>query len=199
MISGTLVGFICMLALVAAAGVLVWLDQRTSGAAAHTGGRAPVLGRIALTMLIIAFIGGAVLAIQGGIAPRADHPPLMGGMPPSSGMGGPMPGAVTIGTVNPEELRALIAKVQSDPKDVAARERLGHLYLQQQDFEKVFAMAHEALQLDPKSVESRVHMAVVMYASQDLVGGQAQLEKALAIDPNNVEALRFKKMFSLAK
>ncbi|MBI4367175.1 MAG: tetratricopeptide repeat protein [Deltaproteobacteria bacterium] len=198
------IGLICVLALVAAAIVLVYLDRQAAALPPRAANptRSPLLGRMILLVLVGAFVGGVALVLASGIRPRTDHPPMGMSMPMGNGSdtaGMPQGGSVgVIGTIDPAELRRLEAAVAADSNDVRARERLGHLYLQQQDFEKVFAMAHEALKLDPKSVESRVHMGVVLFANQDLPGAMAQIDKALALDPTHVEALRFKKMFAMA-
>lgn len=171
MLSGTTVGFISVIALLCASILMAVLDRKEKRK-----------GRMALWLFIAAFVGGVVVTLVGGTRPREEQK-------------GPM---VTIGQVDEKEFEALRRKVAADPRDVASRERLGHLYLQQQDFENVFRMAHEALQLDPKSVESRVHMGMVLFAMGNREQAVLQFDQALQIDPKNAEALRFKGMVESA-
>ena len=90
------------------------------------------------------------------------------------------------------EFNALKEKVENNPHDVRSLERLGHLYLQLQDFENVFRLSHEAVQADPKSVESRVHLGMALNAMGNMESAMRQFDQALAIDPKNTEALLFK-------
>lgn len=102
-----------------------------------------------------------------------------------------------IGEVDQAELKRLQEKVEKkpdsgNPQDVRSLERLGHLYLQLQDYENVFKMAHEALQKDPKSVESRAHMGMVLFSMQEIDQAMNQLDQALKINPRHLESLLFK-------
>lgn len=172
-------GFVAVGALLAASIFLALLDRKEKNN----------LSRLALGLFLAAFIGGVVVTLLSGVGARQDDGPMTG-MP----MGAPTEaaGAMGMGQIDAEELAGLQAKVAADPKDVKARERLGHLYLQQQDFENVFKMAHEALQIDPKSTESRVHMGMVLFSMQQTEKAVSQFNQVLATDPNNLEALRYK-------
>lgn len=219
MLSGTTLGFICVGALLLAAILLAVLDKKEKGKGNVE--RSRFLARMALGLFLAAFLGGVAVTLVGGVRPRDEQQPMAArsmrgiggraGSPPDSSegagfagpermMGGPgpmmggapMPGGGAIGKIDEAEFQKLMDKVNSDPKDVSSRERLGHLYLQQQDFENVFRMAHEALQVNPKSVESRVHMAMVLFSMGDLDQALAQFDQALQIEPKNLEALLFK-------
>lgn len=218
MLSGTTLGFICVGALLLAAILLAVLDKKEKGKGNLD--KSKVLSRTALVLFLAAFFGGVAVTLVGGVRPRDEQQPMAArsmrgiggraGSPPDSSegagfagpermMGGPMAGGqmpagpmASIGKIDEAEFQKLMDKVNSDPKDVASRERLGHLYLQQQDFENVFRMAHEALQVNPKSVESRVHMAMVLFSMGDLDQALAQFDQALQIEPKNLEALLFK-------
>lgn len=192
MLSGTTLGFICVGALLSAAILLAVLDRREKGKGNVE--RSRFLARMALGLFLAAFLGGVAVTLVGGVRPREEGQVMtgrpMGGPMAEGGMPtGPM---ASIGKIDEAEFQKLMDKVNSDPKDVASRERLGHLYLQQQDFENVFRMAHEALQVNPKSVESRVHMAMVLFSMGDLDQALAQFDQALQIEPKNLEALLFK-------
>lgn len=177
-----MLGLVGVFALLCAALTLALLDRRQ---------HSPFLSRMALILFLCAFVGGVLVTLIGGIKPRNNQIP----MGPSAGKTGPMG---SIGSINEGELKTLQEKVAQNPRDIRSRERLGHIYLQQQDFENVFRMAHEALQINPKSVESLVHMGMVLFAMQDPTAALQQFDKALAIDPKNQEAIRFKGMVTTA-
>lgn len=195
-LSGTTLSFIGVFALLAAALLLAYLDKREKGKGNVQQSR--FLSRMALALFLLAFVGGVVATLLNGIKPREESPAMQGmmgnpntgegeggGMPPmAGGMGG-------IGKIDEAEVKRLQEKAANDPKDVTSRERLGHIYLQQQDFENVFRLAHEALQINPKSVESKVHMGMVLFAMQEMDQALAQFDQALSIDPKNLEALLF--------
>lgn len=172
MFSGTIVGYVCVVALLGAAVFVALLDRKEKGPAVHSR----FLSRLAVGLFLVAFVGGVVVTLRSGVQPREA----------TQGAGN------TIGTVDGRELQQLQATVAANPNDVKARERLGHLYLQQQDFEQVFQMAHEALQINPRSVESRAHMGMVLFSMQKLDEALQQFDRALAIDPKHLETLLFK-------
>ncbi len=182
MLSGTAIGFICVLAILLASFFIAMLDRQEK----KKGNRSKALSRLSLILFLAAFIGGVVVTLVAGVRPRAGDSPMTGRPM------GPMSGGGSIGRIDEEELKRLEEIRQKDPKDVRSRERLGHLYLQQQDFEKVVEVSHETLKLDPKSAESRVHMGMVLFAMQQIDPAIAQFDKALENDSNNTEALLFK-------
>lgn len=194
-LSGMLIGFICVFALLMAALLLAFLDRREKSKGNVQKSR--LLSRAALTLFLGAFVGGVVMTLIAGVQPRrADDIATARGMagarsPPMQGRGmirvAPEP-------IDEKELQRLQEKVAQDPRDVASRERLGHLYLKLKDFENVFRMAHEVLQISPKSVESRAHMGMVLFSMQQIDSALRQLEIALEIDSKNLEALLYKGM-----
>ena len=199
MLSGTMIGLIGVLALLAASILLAILDRKEKGRG--NAAQSQFLSRMALGLFLAAFFGGVVVTLLSGVQPREKGQGMTGSMRGSaesspdsseeSGFAGSEQNA-SIGSINSEEFSRLQEKVAKDPKDVASRERLGHLYLQQQDYENVFKMAHEALQTNPKSTESRAHMGMVFFSMQQMDQALAQFDQALAIDPNSLEALLFK-------
>ena len=198
---GIYVGYTAVLALLIAAIFMAVLDRREKAKGNTT--QSKFLSRLALGLFLVAFVGGVVVTLVGGIRPRENSMGMIrgrAGSPPDSSEGSGFAGPERIGpigTIDEKELAALQKKVASNPKDFKSRERLGHLYLQMQDFENVFKMAHEALQLNPKGVESRVHMAMVLFAMGERDQAIAQFDQALAIDPKNEEALRFRNMVEM--
>ncbi|MDO8643910.1 MAG: tetratricopeptide repeat protein, partial [bacterium] len=100
--------------------------------------------------------------------------------------------------VDPEEIERLEGKLTQDPNDLPTLERLGHLYLQENNFEKVFETAHQALQTGKKSPESFAHMGIALFAQQDSEGAMRLLDKALELNPNHPESLFFKGMLYMS-
>lgn len=199
-LSGTLLGFIAVIAIFLASLVLAFLDKAEKAKGNET--RAKFLSRTALILFLLSFVGGVVMTLIGGIQPRDDSGgptgPSMGdirgraGSPPDLSAGSGSAGPARIGKIDEAEFNKLQEKVAADSKDVKSRERLGHLYLQQQDFENVFKMAHEALQIDPKSAESRTHMGMVFQSMGDKDKAMNQFDQALQINPRHLETLMFK-------
>lgn len=145
MISGTTIGFVCVVALLMAAILTAVIDKKER-AKGHAE-KSRFLSRLALGLFITAFIGGVAVTLK-------------------------------------------------DPKDVPSRERLGHLYLQMQDYENVFRLAHEAIQIDPKSSESHAHMGIVqMQGTNDPKGAKESWESFLKVAKPNDPGLPRVKMF----
>lgn len=186
MLSGATLGYIGVGALLIASLIMAM------GSKKH-----PHLSRIALFLFLTAFVGGVVVTLFGAIGPREETMGNAMTEVPGDNIGIESSPALAIGNFDEKELKRLEQQVQKDPKDVASRERLGHLYLQLQNFEKAFQMAHEAIQLHPQSAESRVHLGMVLFAMQDSARAMDQMNQALAINPNLTEALLFKGIVEL--
>lgn len=184
-LSGTTVGFICVGALLAAAIFAAILDRKEK--AKGDAKKSKSLSRAALVLFIAAFVGGVAVTLAGGIHPREEGQTMTG--KPMSGVPPPMS---SIGKVDDAEIEALKKRLDKNPKDVAALERMGHLALQLQDFESVFTLAHRALLIDPKSAESLAHMGMVAFANRDKEKALQQFDLALKADPKLTEALLFK-------
>jgi len=167
-LSGTAIGFICVLALLFASLLIAFLDEKQRDKIA---GRSRFLSRLALGLFLAAFAGGVVVTLLGGIRDRGDRTPMT-------------------------EMKEF-TETAGDLSDLAAQEKLAHQYLEQQDYEKVFQISHEVLQKIPKSAESRTHMAMVLFQMGDLEGSLAQFKLALESDPESLEALAFKGLVEL--
>lgn len=184
---GILIGFVCVMAILAAAIFMALLDWKEKGN--REKGR--FLSKMALVLFLAAFAGGVVVTLTAAIRPRPNSPlsPWEEGAQKSMAEGGPK---AMIGAMDEKEFTTLEEKVKNNPHDVKSRERLGHLYLQMQDFESVFRLSHEAIQVDPNSVESYVHMGMVLNAMGETKSAMDQFDQALVLDPKNTEALLFK-------
>ncbi|MBI2082148.1 MAG: hypothetical protein HYT76_01130 [Deltaproteobacteria bacterium] len=186
-LSGTLIGFICVVALFMASLLMAYLDKKEKAKGNTTQAR--FFSRVALTLFFLAFVSGVTVTLLGGIKPRVDDPhPQMGrNRTASQGLSGDAQG----------EAKKLQEKIKNAPQDTISRERLAHLYLQSGDYEKVFQLTHEVLQVKPESVESRVHMGMVLFSMQEVDSAIAQIDQALAKDPQNLEGLAFKGLIQL--
>ena len=180
-LSGTLIGLICVFALLMAAVVLALLSRNKEKKGA------PFLSKMALILFLVAFVLGVVVTLVGGIQPRQEA-----GMPMAQA---PMAGGTS--DVDSEELKKLQEAIAKNPQDVVSLERLGHLYLKMQDYQNVFDLAHKALQLNPQATESRVPMGMVLFTIGEVDSALQQLDQALSIKPNDLEALSFKGMVQL--
>lgn len=190
-LSGTLIGFICVLALLFTSFALVILEKKEKKKGNLEKSR--LLSGWAVWIFIVAFLGGVAMTLVSGLKKQHEEK----GPPKHSMTQRQLPlfsPTETIGRVDQKEVKRLQEKVDSDPHDVRSRERLGHLYLQLGDMENVFRMAHEALQIDPKSAESRAHMGLVLFSMRQVDEALKQFDLALENDPNNLEALLHKGM-----
>ncbi|MBI4211644.1 MAG: hypothetical protein HY540_03315 [Deltaproteobacteria bacterium] len=183
-ITPQLIGIILAVALVITAIILFLSRKKMTGNPEHTN----LLEKIAFGLFGVAFVIILAAAMTGLKGPAqetfaTDHPP--------------MDGQGSIGQINEAEVKDLEEKITKDPNDVGSRERLGHLYLQAQNYEGVFQMAHDALKLNPKSSESRAHMGMVLFAMQDAPQAMQQFEKSLQENPHHLETLLFKGIVEL--
>jgi len=194
-LSGVLIGFIGVFSLLMASLLLAVLDRREKGKGNVQ--KSQILSRVALVLFLVAFVGGVIMTLVAGVQPRKDDGMAAARSQASAKMPA-MPGAGMIKAapeaVDPAEFKALQDKVAQDPNDTKSRERLGHLYLKQRDFNNVFKMAHEVLQINPDSAESRAHMGMVLFAMQKVEPALQQLDIALQINPKHLESLMYKGM-----
>lgn len=186
-LSGTLIGFICVGALFLASLLMAWLDKKEK--AKGNPLQARFFSRVALALFFLAFVSGVTVTLLSGTKPRVD--------PPHPQMGRGRPASPELSGEARQEAKGLEEKIKNDPQDTASRERLAHLYLQASDYEKVFQLTHEVLQVKPESVESHIHMGMVLFAMQETESAIAQIDQALTTDPQNLEGLAFKGLIQL--
>ncbi|MBI2066464.1 MAG: tetratricopeptide repeat protein [Deltaproteobacteria bacterium] len=195
-LSGTVLGFIGAGFLLLAAVVIAFIEKKERGQG--NAGKSKGLSHLVLGLALSAFVLGTAVTLLSGIRPREES----GRFAMGSGGEGESP-AGNSGTaalppgVEETEVNQLKEKASKDSNDFASRERLGHIYLQMQDYEKVFQMSHEALQIRPDSFESRIHMGMVLFSMGEIDQSLEQLEIALKGEPNNLEALAFKGLILL--
>lgn len=91
---------------------------------------------------------------------------------------------------NPE-VRALLTRLHSNPTDIQAMSRLGHVLLEAQRPQEATVITERALQLDPGHAESRVHAAVIRGRQGDQEGAIKALEGVVKDHPDLVEGWLF--------
>lgn len=186
-LTGTIIGFICVAALLLASLLIAFLDKKEKAKGHEEKSR--FLSRTALILFLAAFVGGVIVTLIHGVKTREEGQVMTGRPMMGAGPKAPM---TKIGEVDPREVEALQEKIAKNPQDIKSRERLGHIYLQQQDFENVFKMSHDALETNPRSAESRAHLGMVLFAMQEYDKAIEQLDTAIAIDPKLTESYLFK-------
>jgi tetratricopeptide (TPR) repeat protein len=86
-------------------------------------------------------------------------------------------------------IQRLMMAVDSDPKLVPARVKLGTMYFFGQVYDKAAEQADAAMALAPDDPDVHVLKARVLFQKDDREGGVRELEAALAKSPDHVEAL----------
>jgi len=89
-------------------------------------------------------------------------------------------------------LQHLLVAVAEDPQMVAARIRLGTLYVFGQAYELAAEQAEAAMALAPEDADARILYARVLLQQGDIESGMAALDAALARNSNHPEALGMK-------
>ena len=89
-------------------------------------------------------------------------------------------------------LQHLLIAVESDPDLLAARIKLGTLYISARAYEPAAEQAAAAMALAPDAPDVRVLNARLLIQQGQLEPGRAELEQALTLDPTHVEAIGMK-------
>lgn len=89
-------------------------------------------------------------------------------------------------------LQHLLIAVESDPDLLAARIKLGTLYVSARAYEPAAEQAAAAMALAPDAPDVRVLNARLLIQQGQLEPGRAELEQALTLDPTHVEAIGMK-------
>lgn len=84
------------------------------------------------------------------------------------------------------------ARVQANPRDVAARLDLAHRYLDAGRVGEAIQEYTSALDLDPNNAEAHAHMGLLLYMTGRTDSALKAVERALSADPRYPEALFFK-------
>jgi hypothetical protein len=179
------------------------LDPRP--ALCYGAGRSPVMNkdhvRFLVSGVLFGFLVGYVIAYavheprvvgQAAPVPAAGNMGMSGGMP-----GGPGPGAPPAGghgdpsqggdqmTAIFEELNALKAAIEKDPRNLRALIRLADLYHQAAKFDQAIDYYRRALEVRPEEVEARNHMGVCLRELGKADEAMAQFRTALTYDPRH--------------
>jgi len=83
----------------------------------------------------------------------------------------------------------LLAKLETDPKNVSLLVHVASLYNAAHQFQDAAAYYKRALAVEPKNVPIRTEMASSLYYAGDVDGALGQLQQSLAYDPKNANVL----------
>ena len=126
-------------------------------------------------------VGFLVSGSPGPPAPPAP-PPAPGPEPASA----PVPEARP---VDPEVLQALLAAVEANPEDPAARLAVADLHLDALDFREAVYWLQQARNLDPSDLDVRSRLAFAQLGAGDVAGAVGGYESVLAEEPEHFESL----------
>ena len=91
--------------------------------------------------------------------------------------------------VDPEVLETLLAAVEANPEDPAARAGVADLHLDALDFGEAVYWLQQARNLDPSDLDIRARLAFAQLGAGDVAGAVAGYEAVLAEDPEHFESL----------
>ena len=91
--------------------------------------------------------------------------------------------------VDPEALQTLLAAVEANPEDPAARAAVGDLHLDALDFGEAVYWLQQARNLDPSDLDIRARLAFAQLGAGDVAGAVAGYEAVLAENPEHFESL----------
>ena len=91
--------------------------------------------------------------------------------------------------VAPELLETLLAAVEANPEDPAARAGVADLHLDALDFGEAVYWLQQARNLDPSDLDIRARLAFAQLGAGDVAGAVAGYEGVLAEDPEHFESL----------
>ena len=135
---------------------------------------------------------GAGLAfgiLVGFLVAGSPGPPPPGALPPAPV---PEPAAAPAPEprpVDPEVLETLLAAVEANPEDPAARAAVADLHLDALDFGEAVYWLQQARNLDPSDLDVRARLAFAQLGAGDVAGAVAGYEAVLADDPEHFESL----------
>ncbi len=134
--------------------------------------RGPTFSVALLVLALLAGLGGGFL-----IASLREAPPP----PPQQGRGGQVPSEA--------ELRALERIVAEDPPALPSLLRLGHAYLDRQEYGRAIEIYKKVLARDEENVEALIHMGVLLAHFDHPDQALERLNRALSMDPTSLHAL----------
>jgi cytochrome c-type biogenesis protein CcmH/NrfG len=87
------------------------------------------------------------------------------------------------------QVKPLLAKLQSDPKNADLLNQVGNVYRLTHQFKTAAEYYERSLDADPKNVGARTDLASCLYYQGDVDGAIAQLEKSLSYDSGHAGTL----------
>jgi tetratricopeptide (TPR) repeat protein len=145
------------------------------------------------TLVGVAVLGGLYLAVSSSSVERTGNMSITGidpsnldGPPPQAQLvdGSASPGPVTV----PPEVIEFRARVQANPNDVEARNRITEYAIGAQDLAEAMAQNGEVMQIEPTNQDGRVYRAYLMMSIGRTDEAIDMLEALLGEHPDNVKA-----------
>ena len=122
--------------------------------------------------------------VSGSPGPPAPAAPPPAPVPETAAAPAPQPRPV-----DPEVLETLLAAVEANPEDPAARAGVADLHLDALDFGEAVYWLQQARNLDPSDLDIRARLAFAQLGAGDVAGAVAGYEAVLAEDPEHFESL----------
>lgn len=155
--------------------------------------------RFLVTGVLFGFLVGYIIAYavhEPRVVAQASPVPAAGNMGMSGGMpGGPAPAAGHDDAAHPgggdqmtaifEELNALKAAIEKDPRNTRALVRLADMYHQAAKYDQAIDYYRRALEVQPENVDARSHMGVCLREVGKADEALAQFRTALSHDPRH--------------
>lgn len=138
---------------------------------------------ILLALLIVAVVVGVYFMGGGGQDPagEAASPTAAASAPAAVGGATPVP-------VDPEQVKALTAKVEANPKDTASMRELANMYFGAADFTNSATWQAKVLEVTPEDIEARLALGASEFNGGDPVEAEKHWREVLKRDPKNAEA-----------
>jgi cytochrome c-type biogenesis protein CcmH/NrfG len=148
----------------------------------------------AYTMAAICLIVGLFVGyFARGSAPLAKAPQPTTPAPAVAAAAAPashqMPSLEDMKRMADNQVKPLLAKLQSDPKNADLLNQVGNVYRLTHQFKTAPEYYQRSLDADPKNVGVRTDLASCLYYQGDIDGAIAQLEKSLSYDSKHAGTL----------
>jgi tetratricopeptide (TPR) repeat protein len=109
--------------------------------------------------------------------------------PPAAGGGQAQQSQQQPAVLDEGRVQALQTIVQSDPKNVTAREQLANVYFDGERYQDAIKWYEDVLRLDPKNVNASTDLGVSYYYLNQPDRALKQFDHSLSIDPRHTKTL----------
>lgn len=155
-----------------------------TGTPRRSGGLGRLAGRWLRSRTVVTVAGLAVVAaVVVGVyqAGRSSSVPGINGKADAATSASAAP-------VDPAKVSALMAKIQTNPKDVASLAALGELYFQSGDYKTAAVWEQKVLAVDPKNVAALVSLGACEFNQGNNDNAEKDWLQVVALDPKQAEA-----------